>query len=152
VWWISFGNWITYPYTANGFVDGNTAGTPIASNLVTVDGTLPSPASINGNSYAILRTLYHVTRETDADCNTVPGTDGACNNSGATVYGSTTGKGGAVRHFTEWLCRTSNAQQLTNVVTGRGYRSEIVSALNLEGFQQVPNTLRTPGYACSVSN
>lgn len=155
VWWISYGNWSTYPYTANGFVNGNTAGTPISSNLVTVEGTVPSASSISGNTYAILRTLYHVTKETDADCNTVPGTDGVCNNAGTpTVYGSSTGKGGAVRHFTEWLCRTSNTQQLVNSVTGRGYRSEIVTALNLEGFQQVPAAggLRTAGYACAVSN
>lgn len=155
IWWISYGAWSKYPYTANGFVDGNTAGTAIGSNLVTVEGTLPSANSITNNSYAILRTLYHVTKEADADCNTVPGTDGVCNNAGApTVYGTTTGKGGAVRGFTEWLCRTSNTQQPINSVTGRGYRSEIVSALNAEGFQQVPTTggLRTAGYACAVSN
>ncbi len=150
LWWISFGNWQTYPYTANGKVDGT--GAAISSNLVTVDGTNPSDSTITDGSYAILRTLYHATRELDADCNTVPGTDGVCNNAGAAVYGTTTGKGGAVRGFTEWICRTSNTQHQTNPVTGRGYRSEIVTALNLEGFQQVPTGLRTTGYACSVSN
>jgi len=155
LWWISYGDWKTYPYTANGFYDGNTAGTPISSSLVTVAGTTPSDASIFASTYAIMRTLYQVTHELDADCNTVPGTDGVCNNAAATVYGTTTGKGGAVRGFTEWLCRTTNAQQQINSVTGKGYRTEIISALNAEGFQQLSTSvagLRTAGYACSVLN
>ena len=156
IWWISYGDWKTYPYTANGFYDGNTAGTSISSSLVTVAGSLPSNSTIFNSTYAIMRTLYQVTRETDADCNSVPGTDGICNNgTSPTVFGNTTGKGGAVRGFTEFLCRTSNTQQLINPVTGNGYRTEIISALNAEGFQQLSSLvagLRTGGYACSVSN
>jgi ABC-type phosphate transport system substrate-binding protein len=153
VWWMSYGNWTTYPYTANGTVNGTAGGTPITSNLVTVDGQSPSAASIFNSTYTIMRTLFQVTRNTDADCRQAPGSAGACDNVGATVYGSSLGKGGAVREFTQWLCRTSNAQQAVNPVTGRGYRTEVVGALNAEGFQQLSATvtgLRTAGYACQV--
>jgi ABC-type phosphate transport system substrate-binding protein len=151
LWWISFGNWQTYPFTKNGLVNGT--GAAINSNLVTVEGTTPSAGSIFNSTYAIMRTLYHVTRNGEADCRQAPGTAGACDNAGAEVYGADTGKGGAVREFTEWLCRTSNTQHAVNTVTGRGYRSEIVSAVNAEGFQQLSSTLpglRTAGYACEV--
>ena len=154
IWWMSSANWLTYPYTKNGFVNGTVGGTPIISNVVTVEGTIPSEGTLFDSSYAIMRTVYHVTRNTDADCRQAPGTAGACDNVGAKVYGTTLGKGGAVREFSQWLCRTSNAQHTTNITTGRGYRTEIVAALNAEGFQQLSGTvpgLRTPGYACSVS-
>lgn len=157
IWWMSYGNWATYPYTKNGKVNGT--GAAITSNLVAVpnavDGTLQTPddGGIFNSTYGIMRTLFHVTRNTDADCRQTPGSAGTCDNSGATVYGSSTAKGGAVREFTQWLCRTSNAQHATNTVTGKGYRSEIVSALNAEGFQQLNGSvagLRTAGYACQV--
>ncbi len=153
VWWMSYGNWTTYPFTANGTVNGAPGGTPITSNLVAVDGATPSSASIFNSTYSIMRTLFQVTRNTDADCRQSPGSAGACDNVAAAVYGSTQGKGGAVREFTQWLCRTTNAQHAVSPVTGRGYRTEVVGALNAEGFQQLSGTvpgLRTAGYACQV--
>jgi hypothetical protein len=123
----------------------------VDANPVTVDGIDASNATISGGTYPIGRTLFHVTREIDADCNTTVGTEGVCT-AGPIVSGTTLGKGGAVRGFTEFLCRTSNAQQQVNPVSGRGYRSEIVSALQVEGFSQVPTGLRTAGYACQVFN
>jgi ABC-type phosphate transport system substrate-binding protein len=153
IWWMSFGNWKQYPFTKNGTVDGAVGGTVINSNIVTVEGTTPSDGSLFNSSYAIMRTLYHVTRNTDADCRQAAGSAGVCDNVGAEVYGTTTGKGGAVREFTEWMCRTANSQHAVNTVTGRGYRTEIVAAINAEGFQQLSSTvagLRTAGYACEV--
>ena len=52
-----------------------------------------------------------------------------------------------MREFTEWLCRATNAQQAINPVTGQGYRTEILGAINAEGFQQAP---LTNGYRCAV--
>jgi ABC-type phosphate transport system substrate-binding protein len=154
LWWISFGDWITYPFTANGNADGVAANPAISSNLVTVDGTTPSASTIFNSTYAIMRTLFQVTRNTDADCVTPAGAAGACNNGVLpTVFGNTTAKGGAVREFTQFLCRTSNAQQATNPVTGRNYRVEINSAIAAEGFQTLSATvtgLRTAGYSCQV--
>ena len=154
IWWQSFGNWQTYPYTTGAVPTG--AAARVDANLVTVDGVTPSNASIGASTtsptaYSIGRTLFHVTREADADCNTVVGTEGVCT-AGPTVSGTTLGKGGAVRGFTEFLCRTSNAQQQINPQSGRGYRSEISLAIQAEGFSQVPTNLRTTGYACQVFN
>ncbi len=151
VWWMSYAAWLTYPFVKNGKVDGT--GAAINSNLVTVEGSEPSSSSIFNSTYPIVRTVYQVTRNTQADCRQTPGSAGVCDNSAASVYGATSGKGGAVRQFTEFLCRTSNAQQAVDSVTGIGYRTEIVNALNAEGFQQLSGTvvgLRTPGYACAV--
>ncbi len=163
LWWISYGSWATYPYTKSGVTN---EATPVAITTSTVGiptlnpvagdpaYTSPSAGSITSGKYGILRTLFHVTRNSQADCRTVGSTTvptTACDNGTApTVFGATSGKGGAVREFTQWLCRTSNAQQTINPVTGQGYRSAIVTALNLEGFQQVPASRRTAGYACEV--
>jgi ABC-type phosphate transport system substrate-binding protein len=151
LWWISFGNWSKYPYTKNGKVDGS--GAAINSQLVTVDGTTPNATTIFNSSYAYMRTLFHVTRDGDADCRQTPNTPGACDNAANSVYGATSGKAGAIRQFTQWLCGTNNAAHTTNVVTGNNYRVEIINALNAEGFQQLNTTtpgLRTAGYSCQV--
>jgi ABC-type phosphate transport system substrate-binding protein len=149
IWWQSFGNWQTYSFTTGAIPTG--AAARVDANLVTVDGIAPSNSSIGNNTYPIGRTLFHVTREVDADCNTTVGTEGVCT-PGPIVSGTTVGKGGAVRGFTEFICRTSNAQQQVNPVTGRGYRTEISLAIQAEGFSQIPTALRTTGYACQVFN
>lgn len=152
VWWMSFGNWLKYPFTKNGLVNGT--GAPIASQIVTVDGKFPSNATIFDSSYSIMRTLYQVTRDSDADCRQTPNTAGPCDNLPNTVTGATTGKGGAVREFTQWLCRSTASVQTINLVTGQNYRNAIIDAVNAEGFQvlsaAVPG-LRTTGYSCSVT-
>jgi ABC-type phosphate transport system substrate-binding protein len=164
LWWISNGDFVTYPFTKNGCKDGagvyspasNTCtlgGTVVASNPAAIGapgaGILPSATTINNSTYPIVRTIYHVTRNTDADCITTPGVAGVCNNAVDTVYGNTTGTGGAVRQFTTWLCRATTAGHLINPVTGRNYRTEIVNSINAEGFQQT--VTNTTGYRCSVS-
>ncbi len=157
LWWMSFGNWVKYPFTKNGVINGTTGGSPgapIESQLVTVDGAFPSGGSIFNSTYSIMRTLYHVTRDSDADCRQTPNTPGPCDNLTNAVYGSTLGKGGAVREFTQWLCRSTAAVQATNSVTGQNYRNAIIDAVNAEGFQVLSSTvagLRTPGYSCSVT-
>jgi ABC-type phosphate transport system substrate-binding protein len=159
IWWMSYAAWLRYPYVKNGCQDGVgtydvssgvcTGGTLVQTNLAKIGSTpatsvLPSGASINNGSYPISRTIYHVTRNIDADCN---GASGSTCGAGPEVVGTTSGKGGAVREFTEWLCRTSDAQQAKNPVTGNGYRTEIVGAINAEGFQQAP---LTNGYRCTI--
>ena len=161
IWWMSYGNYSKYPFTVNGCADAVgtytvasgvcTGGTTISGNLVRVDGSLPSNGTISGNTYAILRSLYQVTKNTDADCRAVAGSVGACDNVADEVSGATSGPGGAVRQFTKWLCTPTNGAQ--NSVTGNFARTEIVAALNTEGFQQLNPAivgLRSPGYACEV--
>ncbi len=155
VWWMSFGDWKTYPYTNTG-LSANT-GTSVASNLValtndyTVAPATPTAANTNNQTYPVLRTLYLVTKNTDADCVTTPGAAGACNNAADTVYGATSGPGGAVRQFVSWLCHPSSTSHTTDTVTGVNYKTEINSAIFAEGFQTVPAALRTSGYGCSVA-
>lgn len=158
IWWISYAAHLRYPYVKNGCTDGGVynvsagtcaTGTVVASNLAKVGATaptavLPSATTINNNSYPITRTIYHVTRNVDADC---VGASGSTCGTGPEVVGADTGKRGAVREFTEWLCRATNAQQTVNPVTGQGYRTEILGAINAEGFQQAP---LTNGYRCAV--
>ncbi len=154
IWWMSFGTWSTYPYAKNGTDAGQ--GNAVKSNLVAIPDTngtfnVPSASAINTSTYGILRTLYQVTRNTDADCRQTAGSAGVCDNVDNNIYGGTSGKSGAVRQFTQFLCSTSNAQTGISPFSGRGYRSEVITALNAEGFQQVPAGLRTAGYACSVT-
>ena len=156
IWWMSFGNWAKYTFTKDGVINGPgpSAGAAIQSQLVTVDGAFPSAASIFGSTYSIMRTLYHVTRDSDADCRQAAGTAGACDNTTNAVYGTTTGKGGAVREFTQWLCRSTASVQAVNSVTGQNYRNAIIDAVNAEGFQVLSTGvagLRTAGYSCSVT-
>jgi ABC-type phosphate transport system substrate-binding protein len=134
IWWQSFGNWQTYPYTKNGTV----AGAPVNTNLVTVDTVAPSNATVTNGSYPILRSLFHVTKKADAANGTAPD-----------VTGADAGAGGSVREFTRWICKPNTAHA-TNVVTGRNQRTEIVLAINGEGFQQIPSALRTPGSLCVI--
>lgn len=169
IWWMSYANYFTYPFTKNGCGNGagvysptsNTctpAATVVTANPVAVLNSAPTPvfvqpsaATINNSSYPITRTVYHVTRNTEADCVTPAGSGvagDACSNTLAEVSGAVGGKGGAVREFTEWLCKAP-ASHATNVVTGNTYRTEIVRALNAEGFQQT--VTNTTGYRCSIS-
>ncbi len=158
IWWMSFGTWSTYPYAKNGIDAGQglTQGNAVKSNLVALPDTngafaLPSASATNTGTYAILRTLFQVTRNGDADCRQTAASAGTCDNVDNNIYGATSGKAGAVRQFTQFLCSTTNLQMGTNPFTGRGYRSEVISALNAEGFQQVPAALRTAGYSCAVN-
>jgi ABC-type phosphate transport system substrate-binding protein len=162
VWWMSFGDWQKYPYTRN----GAHAGASVASNLVSLtnDSAVsaaipPSNGSTNNLSYAILRTLYVVTRNTDADCATPAGnaTPGPCDpvatpTTPGVVSGAASGPGGAVHAFVDWLCRLNSAGHTTDSVTGVNYRVEINNAIFAEGFQLIPSSLKTPGFSCAVTS
>ena len=155
VWWMSYGDWKTYPYTNSG--TSVSTGSLVTSNLValtndyTVAPAIPTAANTNNQKYPVLRTLYLVTKNTDADCVTTPGAAGLCNNAADTVYGASGGTGGAVRQFVAWLCHPSSASHTIDSVTGVDYKTESNSAINAEGFQTVPAALRTSGYGCSVA-
>lgn len=158
IWWMSYGDWATYPYTRNGVVAGNAVNSKLVAVANAADPMnppqIPSDGNTNDDSYAILRTLYLVTKNGDADCRQTAGSAGTtCDNVGAAVYGTSpsAGKSGAIRQYVQWLCRLSTAQHTTDSVTGVNYKTEINSALGLEGFQPVLGTDRTTGYGCSVS-
>ncbi len=145
IWWMSYGAWATYPYVKN--APATVGGPVVNSNLVGIGGTLPSAANINSGVYPIVRTIYHVTKNTDADC---VGAAGATCGAGPETAGADTGVGGAVREFTEFVCRPTTTT--VNPITGVNYRTEVVRALNAEGFQQIPTAsgLRTAGYGCQI--
>ncbi|WP_426573591.1 hypothetical protein [Aquihabitans sp. McL0605] len=164
IWFGSYGELSTFNYKSNyqyPIGTGNTwNATPAAIN-----GVLPSSSRILANTYPIGRTLYHVTKNTDADCPGSTGSGVACNftaNPGPTlpsgtgtdlnVTGASTGKGGAVREFTRWLCRSGTAAQSIDPYTGKNYSGEITGAINSAGFTVVPAALRTAGSACAVKS
>lgn len=155
IWWMSYGDWQTYPYTRDGPVAGagtiNSSLVPVANAGPATNLQAPSAGNTNDGSYAILRFLYLVTKNTDADCVQTPGAAGACNNVGNAVYGATSGPGGAVRQFVSWLCHATTGQHTIDTVTGISYKTEINAALNFEGFQPVIGTDRTAGYGCTVA-
>ncbi len=146
IWWMSFGNFKTYPFTTGAIAPGEAVRTD--ANLVTVDGVALNNGNVTNNTYPIGRSIFHVTRKVDATidpaCSTGPTT---C---ASNVIGADTGKAGAVREFTEFICRNTAASHTTSVTSGRNYLLEIGSAVTREGFLAMPASLRTPGYACQV--
>jgi hypothetical protein len=118
------------------------------------------------------RTLFHVTRKSDADCpHAAPG-DGTCDFSqlgpvipagagdpavaGArndlNVTGGASGTPGAIREFTRFLCRLDNTQQGLDPLTGGNYDGELTNAINGAGFQTLNLALQTPGSRCQVNS
>jgi hypothetical protein len=127
-----------------------------------VNGVVPSHSNIFANSYPIGRTLYHVTKKADADC---PKTGGACDftgNPGPTlpsgtgndlnVAGGTSGRSGAVREFTRFICRPAAADQAIDPFNGKNYQSEVSGAIGASGFSTVPTALRNGGTICRVQS
>ena len=156
VWWGSFGEFSAFPFKSS--VARNA--TQYTAFAAPVNGVLPSSSRIIANTYPIGRTLYHVTRNQEADCpQTVPGTCDFVGNPGPAiaaggtdlkVTGATGGTGGAVREFTRFICRQTNAQQSIDPYTGTNMGTEITSAINAAGFTVVPVGLRTAGSRCQV--
>ena len=164
VWFGSYGELSAFSYKSNYQYPVSTGNTWNAIP-VPVNGILPSTAKILANTYPIGRTLYHVTKNTDADCPGAVNPGDACQftaNPGPTlpsgtgtdlnVIGATGGKGGAVREFTRWLCRSGSAAQAIDPYTGKNYAGEIATAINNAGFTVVPASLRTAGSACAVKS
>jgi ABC-type phosphate transport system substrate-binding protein len=181
IWWMSGGNWSQYPYTKNGCINGvgtyspltgtcSGGGTSITTANASVSDTgavntyiLPSTGTINANTYPIRRTLWHVTRNIDADCRVLAGTAGTCTNAGlddvfadpaaqatlaTNLPGYSVARAGAVREFTRWLCR--NGSGGLNPVTGRTALQDKNAALTAEGFAPTTTT-NSPGYRCEVA-
>ena len=172
IWWGSYGELSTFTYKSNYQYPVGTGNTWNAIPLP-VNGILPSTSGVLDGSYPIGRTLYHVTKNTDADC---PGTGtpnaGPVNPGDACVFtggnvgpllpagsgndlnviGGTSGKSGAVREFTRWLCRNGSAAHAIDPYTGKKYSSEITPAINAAGFTSVPTSLKTAGSSCQVKS
>jgi ABC-type phosphate transport system substrate-binding protein len=156
IWWGSFGVFSSFPYTSA----FTRSGTPVQAIAAPVNGILPSSSRIIANTYPIGRTLYNVTRKSDADC---PKTGGVCDFTGnvgpsipatggndLNVAGGTSGISGAIREYMRFTCRVSALQQGLDPFTGTSFFSEITTAINNAGFTVVPSGLRTAGTRCQV--
>ena len=155
IWWGSFGELSAFPFKSS----ITRSGTPYSAFAAPVLGFTPNSQNILNNTYPIGRTLYHVTKNTDADC---PQTGGACDFAGnpgpalpisgtdLNVTGATGGNGGAVREFTRWLCRVSATQHSLDPYTGINYFSGISTAISKAGYTLVPTALRSSGSRCQV--
>ena len=154
MWWGSFGVFSAFPFDSS-FTRSSTLVQAIA---VPVNGILPSTARIIANTYPIGRTLYQVTRKSDADCAKTSGSCDFNGNPGPTigsttdlnVTGGSSGTSGAVREYTRFICRGSATQQGLDPFTGTNFFSEITTAVNNAGFTVVPVGLRTSGSRCQV--
>jgi ABC-type phosphate transport system substrate-binding protein len=157
IWFGSFGELSTFPHKSA----ATRGGTLYQSSDLPVQGIRPNPSNILNGTWQMGRTIWHITRNQEADCpQTVPGTcdfvghPGPAIPSTATtdlnVTGPTSGNGGAIREFTRWLCRQNANQQGTDPYTGLNYFGEISTAINNAGFTLVPNSLKTGGSRCRV--
>ena len=68
VWWSSFGEMKSFPYKSAYPAAGNPANPVNTAKPAPVEGVLPQGSNILSQAYPITRTLYAVTRGTDADC------------------------------------------------------------------------------------
>jgi ABC-type phosphate transport system substrate-binding protein len=156
--WGSFGELSTFPFK-NGGTSAATSVTYTGGDLP-INGARPTPGNIGNNTWAIGRTLYHVTKNTDADCpQTTPGTCDFTGNPGPLITGTTHdlnvtggsgGTSGAVREFTRFICRVNSAQQTKDPYTGVNNFTGITSGISKAGYQLVPSGLRNSGSRCHV--
>jgi ABC-type phosphate transport system substrate-binding protein len=159
--WSSFGVMQSFTFLSQPTRTTNPgSGVQYNTTFTGVNGVLPSFNRIQANTWAIGRTLYHVTRKADADC---PLTGSACDFSGnpgptanvtgtadLNVTGGASGVSGAVREFTRWLCRPDSSHQQSDPVYGTNYDSKITGDLSADGFTVVPGALITTGTRCHV--
>jgi hypothetical protein len=157
--WSSFGVMSSFPFLSQP-TRTTSGGGSFTTSAGPDNGSLPSPNKIHANSWAIGRTLFHVTKKADADCPLTgsscdfSGNPGSTNNVTGTadlnVVGGTTGTSGAVREFTRFLCRPNGTLQQSDPITGINYDSEITTGLASSGFTAVPVALTTAGTRCDV--
>lgn len=127
IWWMSASAWNAYPFKRQD------------AKLNTVNGKSPINLShVVTGQYPITRFIYHVTRTADAA--PVGSTD--------EVTGGTSGKSGAVREFTEFLCKNTTRHGL-NEYSGLSNSVELGKAYASTGFLAVPTNQRTNG-VCNV--
>ena len=122
IWWMSWANFRAFSYKRQ---------TAVAW---TIDSKSLTAASVSNNSWPATRFIYHVTKAADAS------PDAATDN----VLGGDTGKSGAVREFTEFMCKTS-ANHSINEGSGLSNYDELTKAYTDTGFLRVPSTERTNG-------
>jgi ABC-type phosphate transport system substrate-binding protein len=109
------------------------------AQLNTINGrSAVNPSQVATGQYPITRIVNHVTRVTDAS--PVGTTD--------EVGGGTSGRSGAVREFTEFLCKNSERHVL-NEFTGNSNAVELAKATSATGYFTVPLNQRTNGI-CAV--
>ncbi len=157
MWWGSFGVFSAFPYTSS-YARGGTTWT---ANDAAINGITPGTGNILQLTYPISRTLYHVTRKSDADC---AKTAGVCDFAGhpgpaigggsvhdLNVTGEVGGVGGAVREYTRFLCRANSTQQGIDPFTGANFDGEITGAINSAGFTTVKSSAKTPGSRCNIA-
>ena len=121
-----------------------------------VDGVSADAANISSNAYPITRFIYHVTKKVDAFPNgTADDVVGATASGSPLVYTADTtntvaasGKAGAVREYTRFLCNTK-ANHGLNDYSGLSNYDELTKVYSKTGFIRVPATERTNG-VCKV--
>jgi ABC-type phosphate transport system substrate-binding protein len=126
IWWMSWANFRAFSYKRQ---------TAVAWN---VDSKSLTAASVSNNTWPATRFIYHVTKNADA------APDASTDN----VLGADTGKGGAVREYTEFMCKTS-VNHSVNEGSGLSNYDELTKAYTDTGFLRVPSTERTTGI-CKV--
>jgi hypothetical protein len=157
--WGSYGELSAFPFK-NGGTCASACGIFVGGDLP-INGVRPTGSNILANTWAIGRTLYHVTKNTDADCpQTTPGTCDFTGNPGPVigagptrdlnVTGGSGGVSGAVREFTRFLCRQTTAQHTKDPYTGVNNFTGITSGISKAGYQIVPSGLRSAGSRCHV--
>lgn len=128
IWWMSWANYRAFTFKRQ---------TAVAW---TVDSKTLSAATVSNNTWPITRFIYHVTKTADAT------PDAATDN----VLGGDAGKSGAVREFTEFICKAS-ANHTANEFTGLSNYDELTQVYSATGFIRVPSVERTNGVCKAVA-
>jgi ABC-type phosphate transport system substrate-binding protein len=142
-WWMSWASFRAFPYLRG------------SAQQWTVNGVAQSATTVSNNTYPFTRFIFHVTKKVDA----TPSAAGSDDVWGATVAGApavytpdasvaSSGKSGAVREYTEFLCKNS-ANHTTNDYTGNSNFVELGNRYTLTGFIRVPAAERSNG-VCKI--
>lgn len=123
IWWMSWAEFRSFSYKRG------------SAKAWSINSQPLSASTVNNNNYPLTRLIYHVTQDsiTAAPASSdVTGPDG--------------GKQGAVREFTEFMCKPDTAlAHGPNQFTGRSNYLELGAAYTATGFLRVPVAQRTNG-------
>ena len=122
IWWMSYAEFKSFAYKRQD------------AQVWSVNGVAPTNAGVSNGSYPFTRFIWHVTKKADATA------DAATEN----VLGASGGKGGAVREFTEWLCKGSTSHS-NNLYSGITNYQSLTNVFNETGFVRLPVADRTNG-------
>jgi ABC-type phosphate transport system substrate-binding protein len=123
IWWSSYAEFKSWSYKRQ------------SGQSWSVDGVAPGNTSILNNSYTLTRFVYHVTKKVDVS-------DPGAGNENLT--GADTGKAGAVREYTRFLCKGASSHD-NNDFTGNTNYQELTNIYSDTGYQRLPTTERTNG-------